>query len=387
MKLLFLSKRRPQGKDLLTRPYGRFFHIPRALAQKGHDVTLLLLSYRKEPCSRIEKEGLTWISESFYPAGPFPYVARAKRLVEELEPDWVVGFSDTYFGILAAMLGQKYGILSVIDAYDNYESYIPWLKPLHHLWRKALSKATVVTAAGPDLAELLASFRTDKRATVVPMAPDPNFCPMDRQTCRQELGLPLGKKIVGYCGSIFRNRGVEVMFEAFEILRSRYADLHFVLTGRRERGLSVPAAFQHLGYLPDHLIPLFLNSLDVQVVVNRVSGFGSFSYPVKLYEGMICRIPVVATETGPTKWILGNREQFLAASEDALDVAAKTRALLSLGRADYGSVGSWERSSELFERVLQSSAEKSRPGKPKEILSWRSRHEDPARERSHGELL
>jgi 2-polyprenyl-3-methyl-5-hydroxy-6-metoxy-1,4-benzoquinol methylase/glycosyltransferase involved in cell wall biosynthesis len=341
------------------------------MAQRGHEVTLLLLSYRKEPRLSAQNDGLAWITESLYPAGPFPYVTRAKRLVEQTKPDWIVGFSDTYYGILAVMLARKYSLLSAIDAYDNYESYMPWLKPLHYLWRKAVAGATVVTAAGPHLAELLASFRDDKRAIVVPMAPDPDFYPMDRRACRKELGLPVGKKIVGCAGSLFRNRGVERMFEAFEILRSQDADLHFVLTGRRERGLFVPGACQHFGYLPDHLVPKFVNSLDVLIVPNRVSAFGSFSYPVKLYEGMNCRIPVVATETGPTKWILGNRKQFLAASEDPLDLATKTRRLLPLGRVDYGYRSTWNTSSERFERALQSKSDSAELVKPEKTISQR----------------
>jgi len=366
MKILFLSKRRPQGKDLLTRPYGRFFHIPRILSERGHDVCLLLLSYQKEARSRTMQYGMTWITESVFPTGPLAYIRRAERLVKEFKPDWIVGFSDTYYGILAVMLAEQHGSLSVIDAYDNYESYIPWLKPLHLLWRKALAKATLVTAAGPHLAEFLASFRQDKKAYTIPMASDLCFYPREKKTCRNELGLPLGKKIVGYCGSLYRNRGVEVMFRAFKILGSQHTDIDFVLTGRREGGLCVPKTIRHLGYLPDHLIPLFLNSLDVLVIVNRLSDFGNFSYPVKLYEAMSCRTPVVATETGPARWILGNREQFLAAPEDPLDLAARTRALLSLGRADYGYASSWEHSSELFERALLSEIDGPDPMKPED---------------------
>jgi glycosyltransferase involved in cell wall biosynthesis len=366
MKILFLSKRRPQGRDLLTRPYGRFFHLPRILSERGHDVCLLLLSHKKEARSREIQYGMTWITESVFPSGPLAYIRCAKKIVEVFKPDWVVGFSDIYYGILAGMLGERYRIGSVIDAYDNYESYIPWLKPLHHLWRKALSKATLVTAAGPHLAEFLASFRADKRATIIPMAPDPHFYPIERRTCRQELGLPQGRKIVGYCGSLYRNRGVEVMFRAFEILQSQDKDLEFVLTGRRERGLSVPGSFRHLGYLPDHLVPVFLNSLDVLVIVNRPSDFGSFSYPVKLYEGMSCRIPVVVTETGPARWILGNRKEFLARPEDPVDLARKTRALLSVGRAEYDRENTWEHSCQLFERALLS--ETGSPGIPMRSL-------------------
>jgi glycosyltransferase involved in cell wall biosynthesis len=187
---------------------------------------------------------------------------------------------------------------------------------------------------------------------------------MEKETCREALGLPLGKKIVGYCGSLYRNRGVQVMFRAFEILGSRHTDIDFVLTGRRERGLLLPKTIRHLGYLPDHLIPLFLNSLDVLVIVNRLSDFGNFSYPVKLYEAMSCHIPVVATETGPARWILRNREQFLAVSEDPADLAAKIQTLLPLGRADFGTDSTWQHSSELFERALVSKTDRPDPIKP-----------------------
>ena len=156
------------------------------------------------------------------------------------------------------------------------------------------------------------------------------------------------------------------MFRAFEILKSQDKDLEFVLTGRRERGLSVPGSFRHLGYLPDHLVPVFLNSLDVLVIINRPSDFGSFSYPVKLYEGMSCRIPVVVTETEPTRWILGNRKEFLARPEDPVDFAKKIRALLSVGRAEYDRENTWEHSCQLFERALLS--ETGSPGIPMRSL-------------------
>lgn len=52
MKLLCLCKRHPQGRDLFNRPYGRFFHLPRLLAERGHEVHLLLLSYRNDPSAK-----------------------------------------------------------------------------------------------------------------------------------------------------------------------------------------------------------------------------------------------------------------------------------------------------------------------------------------------
>lgn len=354
MKILFLCKRRPQGKDLWSRPYGRFFHIPRMLSERGHDVCLLLLSYKKETRSREMQYGMTWITESVFPTGPLAYIRYAKRLVKEFKPDWIVGFSDTYYGILAVMLAEQHGSLSAIDAYDNYESYIPWLKPLHHRWRKALSRATIVTAAGPHLAQLLASFRQDKRSYIIPMAADPNFKLLDRTECRRKLGLPLDRPIIGYSGAVHQSRGIETLFLAYEELKGAHPLLELFLTGRKQKGLSIPPGVRWFGYVPDEDMPLVLNSLDVLLVLNQLSDFGKFSYPVKLYEAMRCRIPVVALDTPPVRWILGERKPLIADRGDDADLARKVESLLKVDRLDYGEQNTWEQSSLAFEEALYS---------------------------------
>ncbi len=353
MVLLFLSKRRPQGRDLLTRPYGRFFHLPRLLAQAGHKVCIFLLSYRNDPPFSTQRDGISWISESVRPFGPGRYLRRAREIVEDLRPDWVVGFSDTYYGILAVHLGNRYGILSAVDAYDNFESYIPWLTPLHRLWRKATREATTVTAAGPQLAELLQESRPSRPVHIVPMAADPvGFEPMNREQCRRRLGLPRSTPLIGYCGSIYRNRGIHLLFDAFEELEKKDSNVRLILSGRKERGLRLPSYAKWIGYLPDEDVPYLLNAMNVLVVINQLSSFGRYSYPAKLYEAMGCRIPVVATATEPAKWILNHRPQFLATPGDPFDLSKKIWNLLPAERPDYGEVSSWENSCRLFEKAL-----------------------------------
>jgi glycosyltransferase involved in cell wall biosynthesis len=353
MVILFLSKRRPQGRDLLTRPYGRFFHLPRLLAQAGHTVYLFLLSYRNDPPVSIQRNGIRWISESVRPLGPERYLRHIRQTVDNALPDCFVGFSDTYYGILAVHLAKQYAVRSVIDAYDNYESYIPWLMPLHKLWRKALKEASAVTAAGPQLAELLQRSRPNRPVHVVPMAADPYaLAPMDRDLCRRRLGLPLEPPLVGYCGSIYRNRGIQLLFSAFEELQKENSNIRLILSGRKERGLSLPSYAKWLGYLPDEDIPYLLNAMNVLVVINQLSAFGRYSYPVKLYEALSCRIPVVATATDPAKWILGHCSRFLATPGDACDLARKIWDLLPAQRPDYGEVNDWEKSFRLFEKAL-----------------------------------
>jgi len=111
MRLLFLCKRRPQGRDLLTRPYGRFFYLPYHLAQQGYDVTLLLLDYHASDPVHCYVNGIEWISVSIrqlkHSIGPIDYLRQAEMLVKTQTPDRIIGFSDTWYGILAVYLGER----------------------------------------------------------------------------------------------------------------------------------------------------------------------------------------------------------------------------------------------------------------------------------------
>jgi glycosyltransferase involved in cell wall biosynthesis len=354
VKLFFLCKRRPQGRDLLTRPYGRFFYLPEMLSRKGHEVFIFLLSYKHEPPMNVEQGHLTWFSESIQPFGPLRYLQRVQEMLQSNRPDWIVGFSDTYYGILAVHLGKKFGIRSVIDAYDNYESYISWLKPLHMLWRSALGRASVVTAAGPHLASLLQQSRPEQRVDLVPMAADPEFLPLNRDECRVRMKLPLTERLIGYCGALFRSRGIEVLFEAYDEMRRMHPEIRLILSGRKQRSVYLPDQAQWLGYLPDQKIPILLNAMDALTVIGQISTFGRFSYPVKLYEAMACRIPVVATATEPATWILNGQDDFLSRPGDPGDLAKKLERQLTRERMDYGTVNRWEESAEKFEMALRS---------------------------------
>jgi glycosyltransferase involved in cell wall biosynthesis len=360
LKLLFLSKRRPMGRDLVTRPYGRFYYLPRCLAERGHEVTLLLLDYRNGERIDRHSDGMRWISVPIAPGSPARYLRDLRRLCMVDSPDWVIGLSDTYFGILAQYYGHRYGVRSCIDAYDNYESYIPWLKPLHGLWRRALSGADLVTAAGPDLLQTMSRRRGGRPAAVVPMAADPvGFRPLNQAESRELMGLPAEEHLIGYCGSLHKNRGVEVLFDAYEQLLLSRQDIRLVLSGRKWGNVPVPESACSLGYIDDDKVPLLLNCMDVLAVINRDSRFGRYSHPVKLYEAMACQVPVVVTATPATRWILRDYPEFLVPPGDAGALADSLAAALNQGRIAYRHVPDWQSACDGFEHALLESARPS----------------------------
>ena len=350
MKLLFLSKRRPMGRDLARNPYGRFFHLPRILGERGHRVSIALLDYENGDKLKFDAHGIRWTSSPL-----FGYVGSVEQQIADLAPDWVIGFSDTYFGIFAERIARKHGLLSCIDAYDNYESYMSWARPLHWLWRRALRRSDLLTAAGPDLLALMSQGVEDRHSAVVPMAADPiGFTPRDRLKCREALQLSVSAPLVGYCGSMHSSRGVDVLFDAIPLVLEERPEVQFVHSGRTWSNVPLPDSIRSLGFIDDDKVPLLLNSMDVLVVTNRASAFGHYSYPVKLYEAMSCQVPVVATRTRATEWILHRHPDSLVEPGDPQALGAAILRALAVADADYQTVSTWQTNCDIFEQALSS---------------------------------
>ncbi len=188
---------------------------------------------------------------------------------------------------------------------------------------------------------------------VVPMAADPTgFEPRDRAACRQILGLPADKVLVGYCGSMHRSRGVEVLFDALPLITAARPDIAFVHSGRTWKDVPLPDVINSLGYIDDDKVPVLLNCMDVLVVVNRNSSFGQYSHPVKLYEAMRCGVPVVATRTQATEWILSAQPKrlFAAGDPEALTQAV-LEALDNPGDVS-GDTAGWDDACDTLEAAL-----------------------------------
>lgn len=347
-----MCKRRPQGRDLFSKPYGRFYYLPRLLSQNGHEVHLLLCSYKNDPYEYRKEGNLHFHSTSALPWGPLPLIQNASRLHAQISPDWLIGLSDIWYGLLAQRLASAHGTRSLIDAYDNYESYIRWAKPLHWLWRQTLSKADAVTAAGPQLADWMRSTSGRDSVAVVPMAADPVFSPLPKADCRQKLGLPQDRPLIGYSGALHPNRGIEILFEIFSRLREKHPSVELVLSGRLANGITLPSGVHWLGYRPPEQVPTILNSVDLLFVINKPDAFGNFSYPAKLYEAIACDVPVVASNVPGTAWILNNSERHLAKSGDVDDFFNKANSILCGKHKHFPASIPWEQSAQLFENIL-----------------------------------
>lgn len=360
MRILALCKRRPQGRDLFLQPYGRFYYLCRLLADRGHQVELKLLSYDRQPSAAFGAGGLTVTTDPALPDCGYTYYRAILESATDHRPDWIIGFSDIWYAVLATQIARRRGIYSLIDAYDNFETYHPMIPPLPQIWRRALRQASRVTAAGPQLAGLMSRTAGGRSVDTIPMAADPCFYPRDRDASRRQLGLPTDTRLVGYTGAVDEKRGVDFLFRVYTQLKARMPDVRLVMSGRRSKHIRIPSEVIWLGYRPPEDIPLLINSLDLVFVINRPSDFGNYSYPAKLYEAMRCGKPIVASAVPGTAWALRDHPHCLSPPGDVADFVLRAVQFLddprslSATKTDYGMLPDWEVSAVRLETVLQS---------------------------------
>jgi glycosyltransferase involved in cell wall biosynthesis len=318
---------------------------------------VLLCSHRNLQSITLQRDGVQWMSHDLRTLGPAGLIARLQGDAEGFRPDWVLGCSDTWYGWLAQRLARRTRARLAVDAYDNYEAYMPWNLPLHAAWRRAVSAADIVTSAGPHLAARLDGHRRGKLpATIVPMAADPEFTPRNRIDSRLALGLPPDAPLIGYMGGWARNRGTDGVLEAFRLLRASLPDARLVLTGRPPAHALAEPGVLALGYIDDAQLPIALSALDVACVITADSSFGRYSYPAKLCEAMACQTPVVATSSKPVRWMLNDDERFLTPVGDASELAKRMLARLAgPRRITYPGLPNWHDSARRFEAALATS--------------------------------
>lgn len=359
MRLLFLAKRHPQQRDLLERPYGRFHHLPVELAALGHNVRVRLCSHRKLPSASIEREGVIWSSQDIRRLGAREFFAAVDAETAAFRPDWIIACSDAWYGVIGRRLAKRHNTRLAIDAYDNFEAYMPWNLPLHWAWRRAVREAGLVTAAGPQLAALLQSHRRGGMpAQVLPMAADPEFVPMGKAQCRRSLQLPVDAPLLGYVGSWARNRGTDLLLQAIRIVRAVRPQVQLVLSGRPPAHAAVEPGVINLGYVGDAHLPVLLNALDVACIITADTRFGRYSYPAKLCEAVACDVPVVATATEPVRWMLRDSRRHLVPVNDPAAFAERVLDMLAEPEASYGETPAWKKIAAKLDRLLTAQTER-----------------------------
>jgi glycosyltransferase involved in cell wall biosynthesis len=185
------------------------------------------------------------------------------------------------------------------------------------------------------------------------------FFPDEKAAARRRLGLPEGQKLIGTAGSLYRNRGIDTLYGAFEQLSMREKDWSLVLAGPTDRPVKLPTQNRifYLGELSHERVRDLFNALDVGVICNRDDDFGRYCFPQKLFEMIACGLPIVAADVGAVSSLFTGSECALfnpASSEslaNAITLQSENRNLPKV------AIPTWSDSGRDFSNLLEAAVE------------------------------
>ena len=355
LKILVITKRQYTNKDLLDDRFGRLRELPLELALKKHKVYGLCLSYQKKEEGKIFDGPVEWQSINagkWKILGLLRFIKRAAQIAPKVDVIWAC--SDSIYGIIGYMLSSKYRIPLVFDLYDNFEYFLMARMPIiKQLYRRVIRKSTAITCVSRPLARLVRSYRKNGRVYVIENAVRKDlFKPMIKKTCRDVLKLPQNARLVGTAGALDRNRGIQFLFEAFDMLKTKHPDLHLVLAGPRNIRIPFDNRVHDLGILPLEKVPILLNALDVAIICNRENEFGRYCFPQKAREIMACDIPLIAARVGSMAELLKDHSEWLFNPDDASNMARVLENRLGDRRTGYEKVLSWSDVATELEKIF-----------------------------------
>jgi glycosyltransferase involved in cell wall biosynthesis len=132
---------------------------------------------------------------------------------------------------------------------------------------------------------------------------DPNiFAPSaNRITLREKLGISSRDRLIVYVGRITKDKGSELLIDAFLPIHSKYDNIHLILIGKRDNNINIPAIDRIRHYVPTSRPQDAYAAADIAVVPST----GPDTFPLALLEAMSSSTLVLATPTGAMPDVLG----------------------------------------------------------------------------------
>ena len=332
------------GKDVILDRYARLYEIPFQLAQLGHDVHGYCVEYRPHNAISTSQKiwehdarpgKLKWESQPIassellrLTSHPF----RILRKLKEFQPDILIGASDIPHVAFTAWLAGQLRVPYAIDLYDNFEGFgqarLPCFKSV--LRRATRDAGAVFTTSEPLRQLVLNDYRAKGTVLSMPSSVDLQvFKPGEKQAAREQLNLPADAILIGTAGGLYKDKGIEALYEAWDTLARQHPELHLVLAGPYKKTLPPPKGLRvhYLGQLAHVQVSTLFRALDVGVISILDTPFGRYCFPQKAYEMLACGLRVIATDIGEMADLFAKspRMKFVAGNASSLAAAANAQ--------------------------------------------------------------
>lgn len=355
-----MCKRQYMSKDVIIDKYARLYEIPNQLALLGHQVECYCLSYQSHDegnwSESNDSKSLAWHSKSYRgikKVGVLIYPFFLLQKLKQFQPDIIIAASDIPHIVWGAWCAKKLNIPFVADLYDNFEGFgQARILGMKQLLRKAVCQAQLVLTTSQPLADLVQN-EYNAKGKVISMPSSVDTCIFrkgDKIKSREELQLSINKLYIGTAGGLYRDKGVEVIYQAWKILEKEIPNVYLVIAGPYEPDYPPPQGERviYLGSLTHSKVATFFQALDVGIISILDTPFGRYCFPQKAYEMLACNLPVVVADIGEMSYLFKNIPQALFEAENAHDLASKLKQQLQDPHYSHIEVENW---SDIIKRI------------------------------------
>ncbi len=365
MHILILSKRQYTNKDLLDDKYGRVFELASELNHLGHRITGLSLSYQHRLDNKFDFNTENEHKFQWFSFNKTPYIFTSLwKIWQSLmivfsqdKPDVIWAGSDVIHIFIAHLAKRKYHIPVCIDLYDNLESFgLTKIPSFRTLLRHALKHSDAITCISSSLSEHVQKQVNPKAPIYILENAIPRhiFHTMNKNACRKQYQIPPDAICIGTVGSLTRDRGIDTLYKAFELLSNENNNIHLVLAGKYEDKFPPPDSMNvhYLGAVEYSETVSVFNILDAAIICNVNSEFGKYCFPQKFYEIVACKIPLLAANVGVLTGILKDQPYLLYEYDNEINLAQKISGQLAEPRYAQATILYWDQHAENLEKIL-----------------------------------
>lgn len=354
------------SKDVILDKYARLYEIPNQLALLGHQVESFCLSYQAHDEGDWDEsnhlKSLVWHSKSYKglnKIGLLSYPIFLLQKLKKFQPDIIIAASDIPHIVWGAWCAKKLNIPFVADLYDNFEGFgQARILGMKQLLRKAVCQAQLVLTTSQPLADLVGKgYGAKGKVISMPSTVDTQiFTHKNKNEARNILGFKSDQLYIGTAGGLYRDKGVEVIYQAWKILQNEIPNLYLVIAGPHEESCPPPQGDRviYLGALTHSKIATLFQALDVGIISILDTPFGRYCFPQKAYEMLACNLPVVVADIGEMNYLFKDIPQALFEAGNVQDLAYKLKQQLQNPCYSYAKVKNWSEIIQQIEPVIVS---------------------------------
>ena len=307
-------------------------------------------------------------------------------LVRELRPTVLHPHSDYFNALLALRLREIFGVPVVYEVRGFPEARLVRRKGSrawrdHFVGRRRielecmLAADHVVTIADVMRDHMVSRGIAAEKISVVPNGVDPRLLrpqPRDLELA-QRLGIRDGEVVLGYVSTFHGYEGIGYVIDAVARLRASGRPARALLVGdgndrvaleRRAQDHGVATAVSFAGRVPHSEVPAYYALIDIFVVPRRDEATTRLVTPLKPFEAMAMRRPVIASDVAALREIVtdgvtgrvfraDDPEDLAAVAMELIDDPSQRGRLAEAGFEWVTAERSWERNAKSYHAIYE----------------------------------